>query len=138
MRAIFEALGVQDVVAKSVGTSNPHNMIKATFAALTQSTSPRAVAARRGKKVSRHPRPPRATERREKRGLRWLTTARQTVTVTRPAARSAAARTSDATLMGLGLNKLHRSARSRTRPSVRGMITQGPAPGARGRGSRSG
>jgi small subunit ribosomal protein S5 len=52
MRAIFEALGVQDVVAKSVGTSNPHNMIKATFDALTRSVSPRAVAARRGRKVS--------------------------------------------------------------------------------------
>jgi small subunit ribosomal protein S5 len=52
MRAIFEALGVQDVVAKSVGSSNPHNMIKATFAALTHATSPRAVAARRGKKVN--------------------------------------------------------------------------------------
>jgi small subunit ribosomal protein S5 len=52
MRAIFEALGVQDVVAKSVGTSNPHNMIKATFSALTQSVSPRAVAQRRSKKVS--------------------------------------------------------------------------------------
>jgi small subunit ribosomal protein S5 len=52
MRAIFEALGVQDVVAKSVGSSNPHNMIKATFEALTHATSPRAVAARRGKKVN--------------------------------------------------------------------------------------
>ena len=52
MRAIFEALGVQDVVAKSVGTSNPHNMIKATFTALTHSVSPRSVAQRRGKKVS--------------------------------------------------------------------------------------
>ncbi|HXQ52852.1 MAG TPA: 30S ribosomal protein S5 [Stellaceae bacterium] len=52
MRAIFEALGVQDVVAKSVGTSNPHNMIKATFDALARSTNPRAVATRRGKKVS--------------------------------------------------------------------------------------
>src|ERR1700733_3851749 len=52
MRAIFEALGVQDVVAKSVGSSNPHNMIKATFEALTHPTSPRAVATRRGKKVS--------------------------------------------------------------------------------------
>jgi small subunit ribosomal protein S5 len=39
-------------VAKSVGSSNPHNMIKATFAALTHVTSPRAVAARRGKKVN--------------------------------------------------------------------------------------
>jgi small subunit ribosomal protein S5 len=52
MRAIFEALGVQDVVAKSIGTSNPHNMIKATFQALTRSSSPRSVATRRGKKVS--------------------------------------------------------------------------------------
>jgi small subunit ribosomal protein S5 len=52
MRAIFEALGVHDVVAKSVGTSNPHNMIKATFEALTRSVNPRNVAARRGRKVS--------------------------------------------------------------------------------------
>ena len=52
MRAIFEALGVQDIVAKSVGTSNPHNMIKATFHALDHSVSPRSVATRRGKKVS--------------------------------------------------------------------------------------
>ena len=51
MRAIFEALGVQDVVAKSVGTSNPHNMIKATFVALEKLNSPRMVATRRGKKV---------------------------------------------------------------------------------------
>ncbi len=51
MRAVFEALGVQDVVAKSVGTSNPHNMLKATFAALQEMKSPRAVAAKRGKKV---------------------------------------------------------------------------------------
>lgn len=52
MRAVFEALGIHDVVAKSVGSSNPHNMIKATFAALDQVSSPRAVALRRGKKVS--------------------------------------------------------------------------------------
>lgn len=52
MRAIFEALGVADVVTKSVGTSNPHNMIKATFDALTQCVSPRSVAARRGRRVS--------------------------------------------------------------------------------------
>ncbi len=52
MRAVFEALGVQDVVAKSVGTSNPHNMIKATFEGLKRCASPRMVAQRRGKKVS--------------------------------------------------------------------------------------
>ena len=52
MRAIFESLGIQDVVAKSVGTSNPYNMIKATFEGLQRSASPRMVAQRRGKKVS--------------------------------------------------------------------------------------
>lgn len=52
MRAVFETVGVQDVVAKCIGTSNPHNMIKATFEALTGMTSPRAIAAKRGKKVS--------------------------------------------------------------------------------------
>ncbi|WP_422366193.1 30S ribosomal protein S5 [Pelagibius sp.] len=52
MRAVFEALGVQDVVAKSVGSSNPHNMIRATFEALERSVSPRMVAQRRGKKVA--------------------------------------------------------------------------------------
>jgi len=51
MRAVFEALGVQDVVAKSIGTSNPHNMVKATFDALTSVRSPRAIAAKRGKKI---------------------------------------------------------------------------------------
>lgn len=52
MRAIFEALGVHDVVAKSIGTSNPHNMIKATFEALKNMQAPRAIAAKRGKKVA--------------------------------------------------------------------------------------
>jgi small subunit ribosomal protein S5 len=51
MRAIFEALGIHDVVAKSTGTSNPHNMVKATFEALKGMTSPRLVAARRSLKV---------------------------------------------------------------------------------------
>ena len=52
MRAVFEALGVADVVTKSVGTSNPYNMIRATFAALGEQTSPKAVAQRRGKKIA--------------------------------------------------------------------------------------
>ena len=51
MRAVFETLGIKDIVAKSVGTSNPHNMIKATFVALQQLNSPRMVATRRGNKV---------------------------------------------------------------------------------------
>ena len=52
MRAVFESLGVADVVTKSVGTSNPYNMIRATFAALSEQTSPKSVAQRRGKKIA--------------------------------------------------------------------------------------
>ncbi len=52
MRAVFESLGVQDVVAKSNGTQNPYNMVKATMDALQRLQSPRSVASRRGKKVS--------------------------------------------------------------------------------------
>jgi small subunit ribosomal protein S5 len=52
MRAVFESLGMQDVVAKSKGSSNPYNMVRATFDALQKQASPRGVAARRGKKVS--------------------------------------------------------------------------------------
>jgi small subunit ribosomal protein S5 len=52
MRAVFETLGVQDVVAKSLGSSNPYNMVRATFDALSLEQSPRMVASRRGKKVS--------------------------------------------------------------------------------------
>ena len=52
MRAVFEMLGVKDVVAKSIGTQNPYNMVRATFAGLDRETSPRQVAARRGKKVA--------------------------------------------------------------------------------------
>ena len=52
LRAVFEALGIGDIVAKSLGSRNPHNMVKATFAGLTRAASPRSVASRRGKKVS--------------------------------------------------------------------------------------
>src|SRR5665213_249387 len=52
MRAVFESLGVQDVVAKSIGSSNPYNMVRATFDALKHQDSPRSVAARRNIKVS--------------------------------------------------------------------------------------
>jgi small subunit ribosomal protein S5 len=52
MRAVFEMLGLQDVVAKSLGSQNPYNMIRATMDGLTQEASPRSVAQRRGKKVA--------------------------------------------------------------------------------------
>lgn len=51
MRAIFESMGLKDIVAKSVGSSNPHNMLKATLAALALMVSPKAVASKRGKKI---------------------------------------------------------------------------------------
>jgi small subunit ribosomal protein S5 len=51
MRAVFEALGIHDVVTKSTGTSNPYNMVRATFDALKKQMSPRMAAAKRGKKV---------------------------------------------------------------------------------------
>ena len=52
MRALFESLGIKDVVAKSIGSSNPYNMVRATVKALSKINSPRQVAARRGKKVN--------------------------------------------------------------------------------------
>lgn len=52
LRAVFEALGVQDIVAKAIGSNNPHSMVNATFDALKNMQSPRHIAARRGKKVS--------------------------------------------------------------------------------------
>src|SRR3954454_6392117 len=68
LRAVFETLGMGDVVAKSLGRRNPHNMVKATFAALERCASPRSVANRRGKKVSelfarREATPPPAADR---------------------------------------------------------------------------
>jgi small subunit ribosomal protein S5 len=52
MRAVFETLGMQDVVAKSLGSSNPYNMVRATFDALQRQDSPRSVAVRRNIKLS--------------------------------------------------------------------------------------
>ena len=52
MRAVFEMLGIADVVAKSIGSQNPYNMIRATMDGLTKQASPRQVASRRGKKVA--------------------------------------------------------------------------------------
>jgi small subunit ribosomal protein S5 len=60
MRAVFEMLGLQDVVAKSIGSQNPYNMIRATIDGLKQETSPRQVASRRGKKVAEILRKPEA------------------------------------------------------------------------------
>ncbi len=97
MRAIFEALGVQDIVAKSVGTSNPHNMIKATFAALGHVTSPRAVRGSSRQEGGRHSRP-------AARGKRERTPDGRTKTVTVVQTGSPIGRRADqeATLKGSG------------------------------------
>jgi small subunit ribosomal protein S5 len=52
MRAVFEMLGIKDVVSKSIGSQNPYNMIRATMDGLRKESSPRSVAQRRGKKVA--------------------------------------------------------------------------------------
>ena len=52
MRAVFEALGIQDVVSKCLGSANPHNMVRATFDALMSTVSPKYIAAKRDKKIS--------------------------------------------------------------------------------------
>ena len=62
MRAVFEMVGIQDVVAKSLGSQNPYNMIRATMDGLKQEASPRQVAARRGKKVADILKKPEAAE----------------------------------------------------------------------------
>jgi small subunit ribosomal protein S5 len=51
MRAVFEVMGVTDIVAKSLGSTNPYNLVRATFDALRRSTTPADVAAKRGKSV---------------------------------------------------------------------------------------
>ena len=127
MRAVFETLGMQDVVAKSLGSSNPYNLVRATFDALKNEDSPRSVAARRGLKVSDAPGPPprRRRRRRRRRGVREDGNdgrATQTVTVEQigsPIRRDASQRQ---TLVGLGLNKIHRTLDLADTPAVRGMI----------------
>ena len=94
MRAIFETLGVQDVVTKSLGSSNPYNMVRATVDALKNQTSPRTMAQKK------------------------TVTVRQTgSSIRRPSDQRA-------TLIGLGLNKIGRERELEDTPSVRGMIAK--------------
>ena len=68
MRAVFETLGIQDIVAKSMGTSNPYNMVRATFDALKQPDSPRSVSPRGAASRCRRCRRAAATRRRRRCG----------------------------------------------------------------------
>ena len=138
MRAVFESLGVADVVTKSVGTSNPYNMIRATFEALGEQTSPKSVAQRRGKKIAdllgRGGASPSvaAGRRRSDRGVSDDGDTRSRSR--RPVRRSAATKDQRATLIGLGLNKMHRTVELRGHPRGARHDPQGAAHGVRCRG----
>ena len=121
LRAVFETLGMGDVVAKSLGSRNPHNMVKATFAALERCASPRSVANRRGKKVSElFARREATLRRRRRRHRRRPPVPKVRVTQTgSPAGRKPGQKE---TLIGLGLNKMRRTRELEDTPSVRGMI----------------
>ena len=127
MRAIFEALGVQDVVAKSVGSSNPHNMIKATFAALTHVDQPargRGPPRQEGQRSAAAPRGRDGGECVMARAARAKAEEKKTVTVVQIGSPIGRRADQEATLKGLGLNKLHRRRTLEDTPSVRGMISK--------------
>ena len=125
LRAVFETLGIGDVVAKSLGSRNPHNMVKAAFDALKHCASPRSVATRRGKKVSEifgrrdvagaahHAPPPKRRPRRRR---------MPKVRVTQIASALGRKPGQKETLVGLGLNKIRRTRELEDTPCVRGMI----------------
>ena len=135
MRAIFEALGVQDVVAKSVGSSNPHNMIKATFDGLSSVRQPA-----HGGAAARQAKCPIWWRRREHEaeaaGVAVM--AEQEKDPPCDPGRQpdrAPAKSQRATLIGLGLNKMNRTRELEDTPAVRGMIAKVPSLGS-GRGER--
>ena len=128
MRAVFETLGVQDVVAKSIGSSNPHNMIKATFAALQPAfrrlvqslPSVANVSVRSSAAAVAKPKKLRQKPQTRGSGMAAKATVRVTQTGS-PIGRKADQR---ATLIGLGLNKIGRTRELEDAPSVRGMINK--------------
>jgi small subunit ribosomal protein S5 len=113
MRAVFETLGINDIVAKSTGTSNPYNMVRATFDALKRVDSPRSVASRRGLKVS---------ELQARRGE----TAVEAIVVQQIGSPIRREKSQRATLIGLGLNKMNKQRELVDTPEVRGMINKIP------------
>ena len=119
MRAVFESLGVADVVTKSIGTSNPYNMVRATFEALSEQTSPESVAQRRGRKIADLMARREGLERRRGVGRsRGGDGVSKMATIKITQTGSPIRRTPDQrkTLIGLGLNKMHRTVELRTPP----------------------
>ena len=135
MRAVFETLGIQDVVAKSIGSSNPYNMVRATFDALKHQDSPRSVAARRNIKVSDAAGAPRRRRRRSGRRINrralWRVTefktmakAAKTIKVEQTGSAIRRHHSQRSTLIGLKLNKIGRVTELQDTPAVRGMIAK--------------
>ena len=136
MRAVFETLGMQDVVAKSLGSSNPYNMVRATFDALKHQDSPRSVAARRNIKVStlqarRHEAP--TAKRRPTEQESLMASSDKTIKVEQTGSPMRREHDQRETLIGLGLNKIGRIARSAGHADDARHDRQGAAPRPRGR-----
>ena len=129
MRAVFEMLGVHDVVAKSLGSQNPYNMIRATIDGLQHEQSPRMVAQRRGKKVAdilpktAEAAPVEAVGRSAGGGGLIMAKTIVVKQIGSPIRRPAVQR---ATLIGLGLNKMHKTRELQDTPSIRGMVASIP------------
>ena len=126
MRAVFESLGVHDVVAKSQGSSNPYNMVRATFDALAREDSPRAVAQRRSLKVSTLQSRRQGVEADAQDFVSEMSdmNTHSTLTVEQTGSPIGRPRDQRATLKGLGLDKIGRRARVEDTPAVRGMIAK--------------
>jgi len=103
MRAVFETLGIRDVVAKSTGTQNPYNMVRATIEGLKREDSPRRVL-----------------RQRRKRPMAKTIVVKQ---IGSPIRRPEKQR---ATLIGLGLNKMHKTRELQDTPEIRGMVRKIP------------
>jgi len=128
MRAVFESLGVADVVTKSVGTSNPYNMIRATFDALSDQTSPKSVAQRRGKKVADLLGRGGSSEAEAEGEPLWdggvsIMAKIKIQQIGSPIRRPEAQKK---ILIGLGLGKMHRVVEREDTPEVRGAIAKLP------------
>jgi small subunit ribosomal protein S5 len=130
MRAVFETLGMQDVVAKSLGSSNPYNMVRATFDALKRQDSPRSVASRRNIKVStlqarrqeRASRPP--TELRRAPQEHHMSKTDRVIKIEQTGSPIRRHHSQRATLIGLGLNGIGRVAQVPDTPETRGMLSK--------------
>ena len=124
MRAVFELLGVHDVVAKSQGSSNPYNMVRATFNALSREDSPRSVAQRRNLKVSTLQSRRQGVEADAAEFVRATMTSDKTITLEQTASAIGRPGSQRETLKGLGLNRIGRRARLADTPATRGMIAK--------------